>query len=108
MFGIRIKGKFSHPSARIVPLIRSAPILAAVSRELWNPTRMPSRDEIDALSLYALVVVTVGTEPARARCVRLNVHVLGAVAKRAEIGDPHEGGSGERGLHPEHPSSSVG
>jgi len=34
MFGIRIKGKFSHPSARMVPLDLSAPIFVAVSRDV--------------------------------------------------------------------------
>jgi hypothetical protein len=41
MFVIRISGKFSHPSALIVPFDLSAPIAAAVSRDVWNPTKMP-------------------------------------------------------------------
>src|SRR3954453_11084398 len=84
-FVMRTSGMRLQPSARIEPPA-PLPLRAAVSRGVGKLRPQPApRPAGLALRAHALVVVGEGAEPARRGRVGSDVHVLGAVAQRAEI-----------------------
>ena len=92
---MRTSGIRLQPSARIEPPRRGRS--AAVSREVRKPRARP-RDDRLARGGHALVVEAERAEAAGRRRVGGDVHVLGAVAQRAEVARLEEARAGVRGL----------
>ena len=86
-----------QPSARIEPPL-PAPMRAAVSRDVRKPVSRPASTTGARLGRDAFVVEREAAEPAGRRRVGGDVHVLGAVAQRAEVARLEEARAGVRRL----------